>query len=140
MLGCLLIFQNESNKNIIIKLLLILLCEIHVCILLVLILYSSMYTFVDVYHQPLSPLCKVLACIYHLIETIPLDYHIHLTLIFSTYYQLLKEMGITVLCHFRKINLMPVIICKNYKHLIKLYNEIFSNMTHILSHFSYIFY
>ncbi len=32
--------------------------------------------------------------------------------------------GITVLCHFRKNDLMPVIICKNDKHLVTLYNVI----------------
>ncbi len=31
---------------------------------------------------------------------------------------------ITVLCHFRKYDLMPVIICKNYKHLVIYYNMI----------------
>ncbi len=44
--------------------------------------------------------------------------------------------GITVLCHFRKSNLMPVIICKNDKHLITIYTVIFSNITGILSHLS----
>ncbi len=33
--------------------------------------------------------------------------------------------GITVLCHFRKIDLIPVIICKNDKHLVTLCNVIF---------------
>ncbi len=46
---------------------------------------------------------------------------------------------ITVLYHFRKNNLMPVIICKNDKHLVIHYNVIFSNMTDILSHLSYIY-
>ncbi len=41
---------------------------------------------------------------------------------------------ITVLCHFLKTDLMPVIICKNDKPFVKLYNVIFSNMTGILSH------
>ncbi len=41
---------------------------------------------------------------------------------------------------FRKNALMPVIICNNDKHLVTLYNVIFSNMTGILSHLSYIFY
>ncbi len=46
---------------------------------------------------------------------------------------------ITVVCHFRKNDLMlviickndlmPVIICKNDKHLVTLYNVIFSHMT-----------
>ncbi len=35
---------------------------------------------------------------------------------------------------------MPVIICKNDKHLVTLYNIIISNMTGILPHLSYIFY
>ncbi len=48
--------------------------------------------------------------------------------------------GITVLCHFRKNSPMPVIICKNDKHLVILYNVIFLNMTGILSYLSYIFY
>ncbi len=48
--------------------------------------------------------------------------------------------GITILCYVRKTDLMPVIICKNDKHLVTHYNVIFSNMTGILSHFSYIFY
>ncbi len=48
--------------------------------------------------------------------------------------------GITVLCHFHKNDLMPVIIGKNDKHLVTLYNVIFSNMIGILSHLSYIFY
>ncbi len=48
--------------------------------------------------------------------------------------------GITVLCHFRKHDLMPVIICKNYKHLVTLYYVICSNMTRILSHLRYVFY
>ncbi len=30
--------------------------------------------------------------------------------------------GITVLCHFRKYDLMPIIICKNDKHHVTLYN------------------
>ncbi len=47
---------------------------------------------------------------------------------------------ITVLCHFRNNDLMTVIICKNDKHLITLYNVIFSNMTGILLHLSYILY
>ncbi len=46
---------------------------------------------------------------------------------------------ITVLGHFHKNDLMPVIICKHDKHLITLYNAIFSNMTGIMSHLSYIF-
>ncbi len=46
----------------------------------------------------------------------------------------------TVLCHFRKNGRMPVIICKNEKHIVTLYNVIFSNITGILSHLSYIFY
>ncbi len=45
---------------------------------------------------------------------------------------------ITVLCHFRQNDLMPVIICKSDKHLVTLYNVIFRNMTGILSHLSYI--
>ncbi len=48
--------------------------------------------------------------------------------------------GITVMYHFRKTYLMPVIICKNDKHLVTLYNVRFSNMTGILSHLRYIFY
>ncbi len=48
--------------------------------------------------------------------------------------------GITLLCHFSKNDLTPVIICKNTKHLLTLYNVIFSNMIGILSHLSYIFY
>ncbi len=47
---------------------------------------------------------------------------------------------ITVLCHFRKKDIMPVIICKNDKHLVTLYNIIFSNMTGIQSYLSDIFY
>ncbi len=47
--------------------------------------------------------------------------------------------GITVLFHFRKDDLMIVIICKNDKYLLKLYSVIFSKMTGILSHLSYIF-
>ncbi len=35
---------------------------------------------------------------------------------------------------------MLVIICKNYKHLVTLYNVIFSNITGILSHLINIFY
>ncbi len=35
---------------------------------------------------------------------------------------------------------MSVIICKDDKHLVTLYNVILSNMTGILSHLSYIFY
>ncbi len=38
----------------------------------------------------------------------------------------LTVMGITVLCHFHKNGLMPVIICKNDKHFVTLYNVIFS--------------
>ncbi len=53
---------------------------------------------------------------------------------------ILSVRGITVLCHFRKYDLMPVIICKNDKHLVTLYNVIFSYMTGILSQMSYIFY
>ncbi len=53
---------------------------------------------------------------------------------------LLTVRGITVLFHFHKNDLMLVIICKNDKHLVTLYNVIFSNMTGILSHLSYIFY
>ncbi len=45
--------------------------------------------------------------------------------------------GISVLC---TNDLMPLIICKNYKHIVTLYEVIFSNMTGILSHLSYIFY
>ncbi len=45
-------------------------------------------------------------------------------------------MGITVLCHFHKNDLMPVIKCKNDKHLVTLDNAIFSNMTGILLHLS----
>ncbi len=41
--------------------------------------------------------------------------------------------GITVLCHFREDDLIPVIICKNDKHQVTLYNIIFANMTSILS-------
>ncbi len=48
--------------------------------------------------------------------------------------------GIRVVCHFRKDDLIPVIIYKNDKHLVTFYNDIFSNMTGILSHLSYIFY
>ncbi len=49
--------------------------------------------------------------------------------------------GITVLCNFHKVSdLVHVITCKNYKHLLTLYNVIFSNMIGILSHLSYIFY
>ncbi len=47
--------------------------------------------------------------------------------------------GITVLCNIRKNDIMPVIMCKNYKHLVTLYNVIFSNITGILSYLSYIF-
>ncbi len=47
---------------------------------------------------------------------------------------------ITVLCHFPKNDLMPVIMCKSDKHLVTLYNLLFSNITGILSHLSYIFY
>ncbi len=47
---------------------------------------------------------------------------------------------ITVLCHFHKNDLMPVIICKNNKHIVILYKVLFSDMTGILSHLSYIFY
>ncbi len=32
---------------------------------------------------------------------------------------LLSVAGITVLCHFCKNDLMPVIICKNGKHLVR---------------------
>ncbi len=35
---------------------------------------------------------------------------------------------------------MPVIICKNDKHLVTFYHVIFSNMTGILSYLSYSFY
>ncbi len=50
-------------------------------------------------------------------------------------------MGITVLCQFLKNELMPfIIIYKNDKHLVTVYTVIFSNMTGILSHLSYIFY
>ncbi len=48
--------------------------------------------------------------------------------------------GITVLYDFQNNDLMPVIICKNDKYLVTHYNVIFSNMTGILSHLSYIFY
>ncbi len=48
--------------------------------------------------------------------------------------------GITVLCHFRKNDLLHVIICKNDMHLATLYNVIFSNLTGILSHLNYILY
>ncbi len=58
----------------------------------------------------------------------------------SAYRALLPVRGITVLCHFRKNYIMLVIICKNDKHLVTLYNVIFSNMSDILSHLSYIFY
>ncbi len=44
---------------------------------------------------------------------------------------------ITVVCHFRNNDPMPVIIYKNDKNLITLYSVIFSN---ILSHLSYTFY
>ncbi len=37
-------------------------------------------------------------------------------------------------------NSTPVIICKNNKHLVTLYNVIFSNMIGTLSHLNYIFY
>ncbi len=47
---------------------------------------------------------------------------------------------VLVLCHFCKKYLMLVIICKNDKHHVTLYNVIFSNRTGILSHLSYIFY
>ncbi len=47
---------------------------------------------------------------------------------------------ITVLCPFRINDLMPVILCKKDKQLVTLYNVIFSNMTGILLHLSYIFY
>ncbi len=40
----------------------------------------------------------------------------------------------TVLCNFRKNYIIPVIICINTKHLVTLYNVIFSNITGILSH------
>ncbi len=43
------------------------------------------------------------------------------------------------MCHFRKNDLMSVIIYKNDKYLVTLYNVIFSYMTGILSHLSYIF-
>ncbi len=52
----------------------------------------------------------------------------------------LSGKGITVLCNVRKNYLMSVIICKSEKHLVTLYNVIFSNMTGIISHLSYIFY
>ncbi len=48
--------------------------------------------------------------------------------------------GITAFGHIRKNDLMPLIICKNDKHLVTLYNVIFSNITGILSYLSYIFY
>ncbi len=48
--------------------------------------------------------------------------------------------GITVLCHVRKNCPMPVTICENEMHLVTLYNVIFSNMTGIVSHLSYIVY
>ncbi len=51
---------------------------------------------------------------------------------------LFSSEGIIVLCHFLKNDLMPVIICKNDKHLLKLYNVIFSNMTGVLSHLRYL--
>ncbi len=47
--------------------------------------------------------------------------------------------GRTVSCNYIN-DLMPVIICKNAKHHVTLYNVIFSNMTDILSHLNYIFY
>ncbi len=47
---------------------------------------------------------------------------------------------LTVLYHFRKNDLMPVIKWKNDKHLVTLYTVIFSNVTSILSHLSYISY
>ncbi len=57
------------------------------------------------------------------------------------YYRLQTSVrGIIVLRHFRKNNPMPVITCKNDQHLGTLYNVIFSNITGILSHLSYIFY
>ncbi len=60
------------------------------------------------------------------------------------YYRLQTSVrGITVLRHFRhfrKNNPMPVITCKNDQNLGTLYNVIFSNITGILSHLSYIFY
>ncbi len=50
-------------------------------------------------------------------------------------------MGITVfVSSFVKNNLMPVIICKNDRHLVTLYNVIFENITGILSYLSYVFY
>ncbi len=52
---------------------------------------------------------------------------------------LLPVGGITVLCHVHKNDLMPV-MCINDQHLVTLYNIIFSNMTGILSHLTYIFY
>ncbi len=45
----------------------------------------------------------------------------------------LTVMGITVLCHFHKNGLMPVIICHFDKHLV-------TNITGILLHLRYIFY
>ncbi len=41
---------------------------------------------------------------------------------------------------FHKNDRMPVIICKNDKHLVTDYNVIFSNMTSTLSQLSYFFY
>ncbi len=57
------------------------------------------------------------------------------------YGELMKysDSGITVLYHFRTIDLMRVIIYKNDKQFVTLYNVIFSNMKSI-SHLSYIFY
>ncbi len=52
----------------------------------------------------------------------------------------LSVRGITVVCYFRKNYLMPLIICKNNKHLVTLYNVIFSDMTGILSYLSCIFF
>ncbi len=55
-------------------------------------------------------------------------------------YCYLTSPGNNSIVSFYENDQMPVIIYKNYKHLVTLYNVIFSNMTDILSHFSYIFY
>ncbi len=41
----------------------------------------------------------------------------------------LAVVGIIVLCHFIKTDLMPVIISKNDQHLVTLYSVVFSNIT-----------
>ncbi len=57
----------------------------------------------------------------------------------SRWLESISVCGITVLCHSRKNDLTHVILCKN-DNPVTFYNVIFSNMTCILSHLSYIFY